>query len=214
MATKIGDLGRAMCPLYPSGRVSINRAPIPALAENGPIEEGTEIVVVGGDRFSLIVRAYDSSQPVNSIKDFGREILIGKEDAVFQAVLFGATRRRQAAEHQQIIRKLMTISAVSGLVIGLGLVVIEVSRNGYTHTLLWIPPMSAIGWFCLICLVCSFGLATESLLAFVSVPFAFAGLILGMWLGGPFSAVALSFVIGITVTMVSLLVEAMRHPVT
>ena len=202
-----------MCPLYPSGRVLIERAPIPARSVGGPIEQGTEIVVVGGDRFSLFVQAYDSSQPVTSLSDFGREILMGREDATFQAELFAESRRIEAAEHQRTVRRLMMVSAVSGLVIGLGLVAIEVARHGYTDSLLWIPLISSFSWFGIIFLACIFGIATENLMVFVSIPTAFVGLMIGMWLGGPFVAIALSFLIGVTVTGFALLIEAMRHPI-
>jgi len=86
MAAKIGDRGLAACPLYPSGRVLIGRAPMAARAETGPIEEGAEIVVVGGDRFSLVVRAFDPSESTTSLPNFGEPILTAKEEATYRRV--------------------------------------------------------------------------------------------------------------------------------
>ena len=111
MAARIGDRGRAACPLYPSGRVLIRNAPMAARAEAGPIEEGAEIIVVGGDRFCLFVRQFDPSQ------------------------------------------------------------------------------------------------------FFIAAPCAFAALVAGMIWWGPFTAVLSCFVVGVTVTLMSLAIEAMRHPI-
>ena len=214
MAAKIGDRGRAACPLYPSGRVLIDRAPMAARAETGPIEEGTEIVVVGGDRFSLVVRAFDPSVSNTLLPNFGEPILTAKEDAAFQAVLHDETRRQQEEDHRRVFHKLLKVGAVAGVVIGAVLAAIQSYRQGYTDDLVWIPFLSSACWFCIVFLAFFLGAATENILMFVSIPCALAGLIIGMLWWGPFTAIALCFMVGISVTTVSLLIEAMRHPVT
>lgn len=214
MAARIGDRGRAACPLYPSGRVLIDRAPMAARAETGPIEEGTEIVVVGGDRFSLVVRAFDPSHSYTSLPNFGETILTAKEDAAFQAELLGETRRQQEVDHRQLFHKLLKLGAVAGVIIGMGLVAVQSYRRGYTDDLVWIPFLSSACWFCIVFLAFFLGAATENILVFVSIPCALAGLCLGMLWWGPFTAIALCFIVGITVTTASLLIEAMRHPIT
>ena len=214
MAAKIGDIGRAACPLYPSGRVLIDRAPMAARAEREPIEEGTRVIVVGGDRFCLIVRPFDPAVPIDSLPNWGQQILMGKEDAAYQAELHQEVRRKEEAAQRQLFLKLMWIAAIAGLVVGIGLMTWQIQRAGFSEDLLWIPFLSAISWFCIVVLAFFLGMATEILLVFASIPCAFAGLVLGMWLWGPFVAVVLSFAIGVFVTITSMLIEAMRHPVT
>ena len=214
MAAKIGDRGRAACPLYPSGRVVIDRAPMAARAETGPIEEGTEIVVVGGDRFSLVVRPFNPSDSVTSLPKFGEPILTAKEEAAFNAELTEESRRQQEEDHRRMFHKLLKFGAVSGVIIGVGLVVLQTYRQGYTDDLIWIPFLSSACWFCIVFLAFFLGAATENILMFISIPCALAGLVLGMLIWGPFTALALCFMVGITVTTLSLLIEAMRHPIT
>jgi hypothetical protein len=214
MAAKIGDRGRAACPLYPSGRVVINRAPMAARAETGPIEEGAEIVVVGGDRFSLVVQAFDPSYSYTTLPNFGETILTAKEEAAFQAEVLDETRRQQEADHRRAFHKLLRFAAIAGVVIGVGLVAFQSSLRGYTDDLVWIPFLSSACWFCVTYLAFFLGAATENILVFVSIPCALAGLIVGMLWWGPFTAIALCFMVGISVTTMALLIEAMRHPVT
>ena len=133
MVAKIGDRGRAACPLYPSGRVVIDRAPMAARAERGPIEEGTEIVVVGGDRFSLLVRAFDPSVPNALLPNFGEPILTAKEDAAFQAELHNQTRQQQEEDHHRAFHRLLKVGTVAGVIIGVGLAAIQSCREGYTE---------------------------------------------------------------------------------
>ncbi len=214
MVAKIGDRGRAACPLYPSGRVLIDRAPMAARAERGPIEEGTEIVVVGGDRFSLVVRAFDPTVSNLSLPNFGKPILTAKEDAAFHAEQLEETRRQQEEGHRRAFHQLLKFGAIAGVIIGVGLVAIQTYRRGYTDDLVWIPFLSSACWFSIIFLAFFLGAATENILMFLSIPCALFGLILGMLWWGPFTAIALCFIVGISVTTVSLLIEAMRHPVT
>ena len=214
MVAKIGDRGRAACPLYPSGRVVIDRAPMAARAERGPIEEGDEIIVVGGDRFSLIVRAFDPSDSNALLPNFGEPILTAKEEAAFQAEVHEETRRQQEEDHRRAFHRLLKIGAVAGVIIGVGLAAIQTYRRGYTDDLVWIPFLSSACWFSIVFLAFFLGAATENLVVFISIPCALAGLILGMFWWGPFTAIALCFMVGISVTTVSLLIEAMRHPVT
>jgi hypothetical protein len=94
------------------------------------------------------------------------------------------------------------------------LAAIQSYRQGYTDELVWIPFLSSACWFCIVFLAFFLGAATENILVFVSIPCALAGLILGMFWWGPFTALAMCFMVGISVTTVSLLIEAMRHPVT
>lgn len=213
MAANVGDIGRAQCALYPSGRVVVGRAPMAARAESGPIEAGTEVVVVGGDRFCLIVRPLSTSESIELLPGFGRRILSAREEASFDADLLEERRRQELASHQSLIRSLMTTGATVGFAIGIVLVAVETWRTGYSHHLLWIPPLSSVSWFCVVCLAFSLGMATENILLFVSIPCAALALVTGMWVGGPLIAVVLSFVMGSGVTIVCLVIEAMRHPI-
>ena len=50
-----GARGRAMTPMYPSGRVLIDGVEYSARFESGFADSGDEVVVVGLDAFGLIV---------------------------------------------------------------------------------------------------------------------------------------------------------------
>ena len=50
-----GARGRAMTPMYPSGRVLIDDVEYSARFESGSADSGDEVVVVGLDAFGLIV---------------------------------------------------------------------------------------------------------------------------------------------------------------
>ena len=213
MAARIGDRGRAACPLYPSGRVLIDNAPMAARAEAGPIEEGAEIIVVGGDRFCLFVRQFDPSQLMQPLTNSGQPILSGKEEAAAQAAASKKDREQQAEEHRLASRKLAIFAALGGLGIGAGLVAIQAARDRFTPDLVWIPPLMAACWLCLAFLVFLLSAATENVLFFIAAPCAFAALVAGMVWWGPFTAVLSCFVVGVTVTLLALAIEAMRHPI-
>jgi hypothetical protein len=56
MAVHVGDRGKAITPLRPQGFVLVNGERHDARAEFGPVEPGTEVVVVTGDHMGLVVR--------------------------------------------------------------------------------------------------------------------------------------------------------------
>ena len=214
MGAKIGDIGRAACSLYPSGRVVIDRAPMAARAEKGPIEAGTEFVVVGGDRFKLIVRPLDPSLQVTTLPGYGNAILNGKEEAAVHAEFLQISRRQEQDEHRQFVRRLMWNSASFGFVIGLGLIAIQSRFKGFASDLLWLPVLSTICWFCVLSPAAILGVATENLLLFLSIPCAFAGLVIGTIWSGPLAGVVVCFAVGVTVTIVCVVIEAIRDPIT
>jgi hypothetical protein len=214
MSVRIGDRGHAACPLYPSGRVLIGNAPIAARSVAGPIEAGAEIVVVGGDRFSLHVRQYEPSQVLTSLARFGEPILTAKEEAATSAAIIREARQRSQDEYREDFRRLLILSTVLGVVIGFVLVGFEVARFGYSDKLLWVPFVAAVSWFLLAFLAFFLGSATENLIVFISIPCALAALIAGMVWRGPFVSLGIGFVVGVVVALAAFLLEAVRHPLS
>ena len=81
MAIRIFGLAIAVAvfaPLYPSGRALIGMVPRAARAERGPIDQGTDIVVVGGDQFSLLVRELSPDHSDADLPRFGEPDFDGK----------------------------------------------------------------------------------------------------------------------------------------
>ena len=87
----------------PSGRVLIGNAPYPARAVGKSIEAASEVTVIGGDRFCLLVQAVDATQPVTSLPGFGEEVLVGKELALAESAQAAAALKRAREEHARAI---------------------------------------------------------------------------------------------------------------
>ncbi len=64
----IGDRGKTLGPLKPTGRVTVNDQTIEASSEGVWIDSGSDIVIVGGNTRLAIVRVYSSemSRPRNN----------------------------------------------------------------------------------------------------------------------------------------------------
>lgn len=197
MVIRIGDRGRAASPLYPSGRALIGTVPMVARAERGPIDQGSDIVVVGGDQFSLLVREFSADHSDADLPRFGEPILTAKEEAALQAAEIQETRRVHEEDHRRVFRRILAASMVFGFLCGVGLLVAESYRASYSHRLLWLPVLSVALWSSLVFLAFWLGAATETLLVFLSIPFSIAGMVVGVFAWGPFVGLGLSFVVGV-----------------
>ena len=167
MAVRIGDTARAACPLYPSGRVLIGNVPYPARAVGKSIEAASEVTVIGGDRFCLLVQAVNATQPVTSLPGFDAEVLVGKQLAAAESA---TAVKRVREEHAQDLRRFTVKGLVTGLVLGLLLIAMQTWRVGFTPDLLLVPPLASIGFAALAAWFLWFGSETnEALLLFAVI---------------------------------------------
>ncbi len=82
MPVTIGERGRAVTPLRPTGYVEVNGTRLEAkLAPSRSIsvESGTEVVIVGADTFGLSVRAAADVMNANELPGYGEEVPLPAE---------------------------------------------------------------------------------------------------------------------------------------
>ena len=214
MPARVGDLAVAACPLYPSGRVLIGNVPYPARTSGKSIEAGGDVVVVGGDKFCLLVRAIESVQPVESLPNFGEVILLGKELADAASAEAHEAARQRAEEYRRDLRRLTIIGLATGLVLGLILVAVQIYRVGFTPDLWLVPPVASIGFACLAAWFLWFGSETNETLLLIAAVTATVGLFAGTYFFGPLAGVAISLCSGFAVSLLAVLVVAMKGPET
>ena len=100
------------------------------------------MTVVGGNRFCLLVQAVDASQPVETLLQFGEDVLIGKELASAESAEASAEVCRAREEHLRDLRRFTRIGLATGLVLGLLLVAMQTWRVGFTPDLWLVPPVA------------------------------------------------------------------------
>ena len=212
MAVRIGDSARAACPLYPSGRVLIGNVPYPARSIGKSIEAGCGVTVVGGDRFCLLVQAIDASQPVETLPQFGEDVLIGKELASAESAEASAAVHRAREEHLRDLRRFTRIGLATGLVLGLLLVAMQTWRVGFTPDLWLVPPVASFGLAGLAAWFLWFGSETNEVLLLIAVIASAAGLFAGTYLAGPLVGLTLCLGSGFVVSLVGVALVALRSP--
>ncbi len=82
MPVTIGERGRAVTPLRPTGYVEVNGSRLeaklaPSRAVN--VESGAEVVIVGGDAFGLAVRAAADVTNPSDLPGYGEEVPLPAE---------------------------------------------------------------------------------------------------------------------------------------
>ncbi len=212
MAVRVGDSARAACPLYPSGRVLIGNVPYPAHASGKSIEAGCEVTVVGGDRFCLLVHAVDASQLVETLPQFGEDVLIGKALASAESAEASAAVCRAREEHLRDLRRFTRIGLATGLVLGLLLVAMQTWRVGFTPDLWLVPPVASFGLAGLAAWFLWFGSETNEVLLLIAVIAAAAGLFGGTYLAGPLAGLTLCLGSGFVVSLIGVALVAFRSP--
>jgi hypothetical protein len=129
MATRVGDRGQAISPLYPTGKVVIAGVTHEARSECGPIDRGCPVVVVGGDRFSLIVRAAEAAEG-GGPPGQGAVVLTPDERV---AEVEGRRRREDElqARHDRFVRRVVAAAGAGGsLVAGAALALARGAPDG------------------------------------------------------------------------------------
>lgn len=118
-AIRVGDVGRALSPMSPSGAVEVQGQRVDARSELGVIEAGCPVVVLRGDPTGYVVRKLEPGQQPPQLPNHGEPI----ERAEFQrthAQVAEADRREQAEARRRMLRALRYGSLAAA---GLGAVV-------------------------------------------------------------------------------------------
>ena len=213
MTVRIGDTARAACQLYPSGRVLIGNVPYPARAVGKSIEAASEVTVIGGDRFCLLVQPVNATQPVASLPRFGAEVLVGKQLAAAESAEAATAVKRVREEHARDLRRFTVKGLVTGLVLGILLIAMQTWRVGFTPDLLLVPPLASIGFAALAGWFLWFGSETNEALLLVAVIAAAAGLFGGTYLAGPLVGLTLCLASGFSVSLVGIALVALKSPI-
>jgi hypothetical protein len=114
MPVKVGDQGVAESPLYLTGAVRINGERHMARSDQGPIDAGCAVIVVGDDMNGLVVHKIESGTPSAPLADHGRPVFTSSQERVNAA----EAEREQAVEQEwtTVVRRGSYISAVCGVV--------------------------------------------------------------------------------------------------
>jgi hypothetical protein len=113
MTICVGDVGRAISRLSPSGAVEVNGRRLDARSDGRVIEPGSTVVVLRGDPSGYVVRELEPGQPPPEVPGHGRPI----RKAEFQrtaAEVAEADRRDRADARQRLLRAMRYGSAAAG----------------------------------------------------------------------------------------------------
>jgi NfeD-like C-terminal, partner-binding len=75
MPVHIGDFGRALSRMAPSGAVEVNGERLDARSDGQVIEAGSNVIVLRGDPTGYVVRALEPGKPVPTLPRQGEEIV-------------------------------------------------------------------------------------------------------------------------------------------
>ena len=121
MTVRVGDTGRALSPMAPSGAVEIGGVRLDARSDGQVIETDSTVVVVRGDPTGYVVRKLEPGQPVPRLPNHGRPI----RKAAFQrnsAEVAEADREERRERRGRLLKSLRygSIAAASlGAMVGL-----------------------------------------------------------------------------------------------
>jgi hypothetical protein len=121
MAIRVGDIGRALSTMCPSGAVDVNGERVDARSSEGVIDVGSLVVILRGDPTGYVVRRLEPGQSPPHLPNKGEEI----PKAEFQrnqTDVAEADRRERAEARREQIKRLQygSIAAGSlGAVVGL-----------------------------------------------------------------------------------------------
>lgn len=116
MAVRVGDIGRALSPMSPSGAVEVNGQRLDARSDGRFIEVGSQVVVLRGDPTGYVVCKLEPGDPPPTLSDHGEAI----RKAEFQrshAEVAEADRQERAEKRKELSRRLRREGRAAG---GLG----------------------------------------------------------------------------------------------
>lgn len=121
MPVHIGDFGRALSRMAPSGAIEVNGERLDARSEGQVIEAGSNVIVLRGDPTGYVVRVLEPGQPVPTLPRQGEEI-VKADFARNTAEVAAVERKERAAEWKRQLQGIRygTIAAASlGGIVGL-----------------------------------------------------------------------------------------------
>jgi hypothetical protein len=121
MSVRIGDTGRAVTPLSPSGYVEIGGVRRSATTEGTFIEPGRAVVVVRGGSPGFVVRAVEPGAPADALPQHGEELVRAEHQRTRADVAAVEREERQKAwaELKRRMARGAATAAVFGCLAGL-----------------------------------------------------------------------------------------------
>jgi hypothetical protein len=121
MTVRIGDTGRAVTPLSPSGYVEVGGVRRSATTEGTFIEVGRAVVVVRGGSPGFVVRAVEPGAPVEVLPQHGEELVRAEHQRTRADVAAAErdARRKARAELKRRMARGAAAAAAFGCVAGL-----------------------------------------------------------------------------------------------
>ncbi len=113
MNVRVGDVGRAVTALSPSGYVEIDGVRRSAQSEGSYIEVGSNIIVVRGEVPSFIVRQIEPGTPPDRLPNHG-EVIGKSEHQMRSADVAEVEREQQRLAWEQLKRRMKIGAAASG----------------------------------------------------------------------------------------------------
>ncbi|MEK6257757.1 MAG: hypothetical protein AABP62_03975 [Planctomycetota bacterium] len=171
-------------------------------------------MVVGGDKFCLLVCVVGSLPSVESLPNHGQIILLGREHSAAASEEAREAARHRAEEYRRDLRRLTMTGLATGFVLGRILVAARTWRVGFTPDPWLVPPTASIGFACLAAWFLWFGSETNETLLLIATVTAAVGLFAGTYFFGPLAGVTISLCSGFAVSLLAVLVIVMKGPET
>ncbi len=110
MSVRIGDIGRAVTPMSPSGAVEVNGKRLDARSDGPFIDAGSPIIVLRGDPTGYVVRKLEADQPTPKLPNHGKPI----RKAEFQrnSAEVEQAEREERAEKRRRFRKMIRYGSI------------------------------------------------------------------------------------------------------
>ena len=115
MPVTIGEAGRAVTPLRPTGFVEINGTRLEAKlapSKTTIVETGADVVVVGVDTFGVLVKAACDVAHPTALTDFGEAIATPHEHGQLRDELEQQNREEEAEKSQRDLQRETMIFAI------------------------------------------------------------------------------------------------------
>ena len=126
MTVRVGDVGRAVSPMTPSGAVEVGGRRVDARSEGLFIAAGTAVVVLRGHPQGCVVRAIEPGQPPPALPDHGQPIAVGSP--FWTSADIEAAEHRDRAVAAQQLRKVLQYGLLAAGTLG---VLVGLANGGY-----------------------------------------------------------------------------------
>lgn len=123
MPVTIGERGRAVTPLRPTGYVEVNGTRLEsklAPSRSISVESGTEVVIVGADTFGLSVRAAADVANTHELPGYGEEVPLPAEQGELREELEKQNWEEEQEETKRDLQKETMIFVVPLIILFVG----------------------------------------------------------------------------------------------